>query len=553
MKNWVFILLFIFAYFVGMGQAARTPSQLTSKQIDRLNKFNRLFGDYFYANERLEITPAKGIPLDFNEFYRVVKDSNWNSKFDHNLDAPNSILRENFKNVITMNMNFNEHGLLEPLPIENKKPIKPADLNDKKKKLFVTDTVQKIYLKYAEQSVNEQKKINASKRKDTTSIQQQSKIALQKAYSLDSAIKAETQRVLQQVKYNKETDPNGYELNRFSLAAIDSIKKYKIKHIYFFAHGYNVPRALAQLQGNRLLERISKEENGNVLFIRIFWQGGDAKKLSVKRKYEGNQLVLKKIRYRDEISLRNARNFGKKKSEAIECGASLRLLLDIFEQDSLAKHCTYSLMSHSLGAALICHSVINNISQIRYRPDDIVRITQETKYVLNDEWMRRADSLMSAGRCSWLKNVLFNTDRKKKEAWDYISFMRCTPLPQLKIKVFMNAPAVPGVQLFQFSDLSKNYSFIVGYNGYDPTLAKRFAGKSTLISGKLAYAGKNTSLGLNYNNEVGKTDFLITTNVLRKPWFSFKGYQTSTFFEHDLFFYLQHPLFVNALTDYIKQ
>src|SRR3954470_23841313 len=411
-------LLFIFIHFIGLGQTTSTPSQLSSKQIERLNKFNRLFGDYFYANERLEIVPAKGLSIDFNEFYREVKDSNWNSKFEHNLDAPNSILRQSFKNVITMNLNFNENGILEPLPLEKTKLIKPTDLSEKKKKLFVADTVQKIYLKYAMQAADEQKKITPSKKKDTTSIQQQNKKALQKAYSLDSTIKIETNKVLQQVKYNKQTDPNGYELYQFSLAVIDSIKKHRIKHIYFFAHGYNVPRALAQLQGNRLLEKISKEETGNILFVRIFWQGGDAKKLNVKRKYAGNQLVLKKMSYHDEISLRNARNFGKKKTEAIECGASLRLLLDIFEQDSTTKKCTFSLMSHSLGAALICHSVINNISQIRYRPDDIVKITQETKYVLNDEWMRRADSLMSLGRCSWLKNALFNTDKKKKEAWD---------------------------------------------------------------------------------------------------------------------------------------
>ncbi|HRG37097.1 MAG TPA: hypothetical protein PK289_01065 [Bacteroidia bacterium] len=547
------IIALICTYFVGFGQTGHTPVKLSSKQINQLNKFNRLFGDYFYANERMQIIPVKGSSLSFDTFYNEVKNRNWNSDFEHNLDADSSILRQQFKNVITMNLNFNDNGILEPLPLEQRKQIKVTSLTEKKKALFVADTVHSIYQKYAMQAADEQKKLPVPKRNDTTSIRQQNRIAIQKAYSLDSIIKVETNKVLQQIKYTKETDPNGYELYQFSLAVIDSIRKYNIKRIYFFAHGYNVPRALAQLQGNRLLEKISEHERGNILFVRIFWQGGDAKKLSVKSKLVDGQPVLKKIIYRDEISFRNAKNFGKKKNEAIACGASLRLLLDIFEQDSITKNCTYLLMSHSLGAALICHSVINNISQIRYRPDDIVKITQETKYVLNDEWMRRADSLMSLGRCSWLKNLLFNTDKKKKEAWDYISFMRCTPLPQLKIKVFMNAPAVPGVQLFQFSDLTKNYNFIVGYNRYDPTLAKRFAGKSTLISGKLAYAGKNTSLGLNYNNEVGKTDFLITTSVLKKPDFIFKGYQTSTFFEHDLFFYMQHPLFTNALTDYIKR
>lgn len=546
-------IVFISICFIGFGQTPHVPVKLTSKQINQLNKFNRLFGDYFYANERMQIMPVKNPSVSYDVFYDEVKNRNWNTRFEHDLDAPTSILRQQFKNVITMNMNFNENGILEPLPIEKQKSVKQSDLSEKKKTLFVSDTVQRIYLKYAAQAANEQKKMGSLKTKDTMSIQWQNKIAIQKAYSLDSIIKTETQKVLQQVKYNKEIDPNGYELYQFSLAVIDSIKKYHIKHIYFFAHGYNVPRALAQLQGNRLLEKISEQETGNILFVRIFWQGGDAKKINVKRRFVDGKPVLKEMTYRDEISLKNAKNFGKKKNEAIKCGASLRRLLNIFEHDSIAKHCTFSLMSHSLGAALICHSVINNISQIRFRPDDLVKITQETKYVLNDEWMRRADSLMSLGRHSWLKNFLFHTDKKKKEAWDYISFMRCTPLPQLKIKVFMNAPAVPGVQLFQFSDLTKNYSFLVGYNGYDPTLAKRFAGKSTLISGKLAYAGKNTSLGLNYNNEVGKTDFLITTSVLRKPDFIFRGYQTSTFFEHDLFFYMQHPLFMNALTDYIKQ
>ena len=538
-------------YFTGFGQAFHTPVKLSSKQIDRLNKFNRLFGDYFYVNERMEIKPVRPSYVDFDTFYDVIKNKNWNTKSGNNLDAANSPIRQQFKNVITMNMNFNDNGILEPLPVEKQKPEKTVDPNEKKKALFVSDTIQRIYKRYATQNVNQHGKM-PPKRKDSVSWQEQNKIIVQEAYSLDSIIKVETRKVLEQVKYNKETDPNGYELHQFSQAVIDTIIKCHIKRIYFFAHGYNVPRALAQLQGNRLLEKIAEEEQGNILFIRIFWQGGEAKKLVVSRKLRNGQPVLKKITYSDEISFKNAKNFGKKKMEAINCGSSLRRLLDIFEQDATAKQCTYMLMSHSLGAALICHSVINNISQIRYKPDDVVKITQETKYVLNDEWMRKADSLLWNGKSNWLKNLLFNTDKKKKEAWDYISFMRFTPLPELKIKIFMNAPAVPGVQLFQFSDLTKNYNFLVGYNGFDPTLAKRFAGKSTLISGKLAYAGKNTSLGLNYNNEVGKTDFLITTNVLRKPDFIFKGYQTSTFFEHDLFFYMQHPLFINALTDYIK-
>jgi hypothetical protein len=537
---------------MGFGQTTATPRQLSLKQIDRINKFNRLFGDYFNVNEHMQIEPAKSPYPDFNTFYAEVRNNNWNSQYEHNLDAGNSILRQTVANVITMNLNFKDNGLIEPVPIDMNKQTKPTEA-EKKKELFVSDTIQKIYTKYANQSAVAQKKMPPSKKKDTVSIQQLNKQAIQRAHALDSIVHVETQRVLQQVKYNKEADPNGYDLYQFSLAVIDTLKKYNIKHIYFFAHGYNVPRSLAQLQGNRLMERIAKQEKGNILFIRIFWQGGDAKKLTVKQKQDGDLLLLKKMKYKDEISFRNARNFGRKKDEAIKCGASLRILLGCFELDSVAKKCTYSLMSHSLGAALICHSVINNISQIKYRPDELVKITQETKYVLNDEWVRRADSLMSADNCNWLQDLLFNCSKKKKAAWDYISFMKCTPLPNLKIKVFMNAPAVPGVQLFQFSDLTKNYTFIVGYNGYDPTLAKRFAGKSTLISGKLAYAGKNTSLGLNYNNEVGKTDFLITTNILRKPEFIFKGYRTSTFFEHDFFYYMQHPLFMNALNDFVKQ
>src|SRR3569832_2945222 len=124
--------------------------------------------------------------------------------------------------------------------------------------------------------------------------------------------------------------------------------------------------------------------------------------------------------------------------------------------------------------------------------------------------------------------------------------MRETQLPSLHIKIFMNAPAIPGVPLFQFADVCRYYKFVAGYNTFDPTLAKRFFNKKTLISGKFSHLAGNTSLGLNSHNEVGQTEFMISMNKLKNPDYGFKGSRTSNFFEHDLFYYMQHPLFAIA-------
>jgi hypothetical protein len=183
----------------------------------------------------------------------------------------------------------------------------------------------------------------------------------------------------------------------------------------------------------------------------------------------------------------------------------------------------------------------------------MVRITKDARFVLDSGWLFQANELLYSGT-----RLDFLRVRRKKAAKEFISFMSANRLPDLKIKIFMNAPAIPGVQLFQFVNLCHRYKFIIGYNPYDPVLAKRFIAKGTLVSGKLSGTAGKTTLGLNYKNEVGQTEFLFDKykrqqeilfgrNVMEDEQSVFAGYKTSNFFEHDLFFYTQHPLFINAL------
>lgn len=505
------------------------PKVLSNCQIDQINKFNRLFGDYFYVNENMEILPLKDTSYSFDDFFKLVYNDNWNTAFNENLDE-NRILKQDFSNVITMNLKFGDNGeffLESSKPKEIKKEeTKPLS---SKKPLYASDTVQKINAYY--RSLNAMQKTASN---------------ISKQDSIDKKLS----EALQGLAYKEEYDENGYKLQKFALEIKEKIKRYNIKHIYFFAHGYNVPHSLAQMQGNRLLKQLNNMHSDTILFIRIFWKGGDKKKLEVKRKIVNGHLILQEVVYKDKLSFKNASGFKNKTKEAIECGHALRRLLTQLEDGPVETDPrTFHLMSHSLGAVLLSHCLVNDISPIRFKTDELIQITKDAHYVLDAQWMRRADSLMDAGKCRklWRRKTC---REEREEALRQITFMREARLPALNVKVFMNAPAIPGVPLFQFADVCRNYKFVAGFNTFDPTLAKRFFKKKTLISGKFSHIAGNTSLGLNSQNEVGQTEFLIRMNRLKNPNYCFKGCRTSNFFEHDLFYYMQHPLFSNALKEF---
>lgn len=519
--------------------------QLSNCQIEQINKFNRLFGDYFYADEHMEIKSLKEGAGTFADFYREIADSNWNAEFQHNLDDKKSMLRKSFPNVITMNLKFGKGGLFFPEIPAHQLPetVKKEEWYAKRNRLFVSDTIQKITAQY-------NKPVMDVKQKNIDDAIKQEKVTSNK---LDTAA-IKINEALNNLMYKEEFDKNGYDLQNFAKEVQQNIKKYHIQNIYFFVHGYNVPHALAQVQGNRLMQQLQALHTDTILFIRIFWNGGNSKQLKVSTEQVNQHVVLKKMTYKDKLSLKNAKGFSEKTKEAIQCAYSLRRLLHLLEEgDEANDQRIFHMVSHSLGAVILSHSLINDMSHIRYKPNELIQTTEEAHYVLDAAWMKKADSLISSGTCKGLKFRRKKCMEKRQEALDYITFMRYNPLPNLKIRVFMNAPAIPGVQLFQFADVCHNYHFTVGHNLYDPTLAKRFAGKKTLISGKLSRASGNTSLGLNYKNEVGQTEFLISMNKLKNPGFIFNGCKTSNFFEHDIFFYMQHPLFTNALTTFIKQ
>jgi hypothetical protein len=510
----------------------KPPLYLRNCQIAQINKFNRLFGDYFYVNERMEIRALKDTSYSFDEFFQLVHDKNWNTEFNENLDE-NRILRQDFPNVITMNLKFKSDGeffLETSRPQEIKKE---EEKKIRKKQLYASDTVQKINNYYRNLSMAQQK-LSADPVKT-------------------DSISRKLSEAVQGLAYNAAYDENGYNLQKFAERIKENIEHYHIRHIYFFAHGYNVPHALAQMQGNRLLKQIRAMHTDTVLFIRIFWRGGDAKKLKVKRKVVNDRLILQKVVYKDELSFKNASRFRVKTKEAIECGHALRRLLTLLEDGPVEEDSrTFHLLSHSLGAVVLSHCLVNDISPIHYKTAELLQITKEAHYVLDAHWMRRADSLLYAGECKWFWGRR-KCRNEREDALKHITFMRETRLPSLNIRVFMNAPAIPGVPLFQFADVCRHYKFVAGFNTFDPTLAKRFVRKKMLVSGKFSHIAGNTSLGLNSHNEVGQTEFVISMNKLKNPNYCFKGCRTSNFFEHDLFFYMQHPLFVDVLKDFTNR
>lgn len=498
-----------------LAMQAAVLAQPSAKELKKINTFNRLFGDYFYVNDRLEIIPHQQGHKSFDTFYSTVRQKNWGAQFENNLEN-DTFLRYEGDHILLLNLKLREGGVFF------EEPTSTTNLEKKKTK----SGKNKFYL--SSQSLEDYRQIKKTLSKK------------------DSSLNLKLNDFFAKNEYDSVQDRSGYELREFSKKVSKLIKEHSIKHVYFFVHGYNVPHSLAQMQGNKLLDPItSYHGKENILFIRVFWEAGNYKHLHVSTKKQNGVLKLSKITYKDELSLKNATGFSKKKKEAVNCGYAIRRLLNMLQNNKTASNCTYHFISHSLGAVVVSNALINDISPICYKKKEILEITEQMKGRLNLCWIQRIDSLLNKGSVTAFKQ------KKRANARRIIVFMGRNDLPDLKVTVFMNAPAIPGVPLFQFADMSKSYNFTIGHNLFDPILAKRFFLKQTMLSGFLSGFVGNTRLGVNYNNEVGQTEFLINTSPCKSKDFVLKGYRTSNFFEHDIFYYIQHPQFAFTLDTYL--
>jgi hypothetical protein len=292
------LILFLFSLFLLHTAVLAQPS---AKELKKINTFNRLFGDYFYVNDRLEITPHKSYQGSFDTFYTLVRRDNWGAQFENNLEN-DSFLRFESEHIILLNLKLREGGVFF------KEPTQTAGLEKRKTR----PGKNQFYL--SSQSLEDYRRIKKTLSKKDSSLH----LKLN-----DFFIKNE---------FDSVEDRSGYDLREFSKKISKLINEHAIKHIYFFVHGYNVPHSLAQMQGNKLLDPItSYHGKENILFIRVFWEAGNYKKLQVSTTNRDGKLKLSKITYKDQLSLKNATGFSKKKKEAVNCGYAIRRLLNMLQ------------------------------------------------------------------------------------------------------------------------------------------------------------------------------------------------------------------------------
>ena len=313
------------------------------------------------------------------------------------------------------------------------------------------------------------------------------------------------------------------------------LAKTKKKTIIFFIHGYNVPYSLAHLQSNRIMALLdSAGLENNTLFFRVLWDGGSRKKLNIKVKEKNGEVILKHLTYKDVLTLRNATGFNKRINYSRACGLTLRQFMNSILKQGGNDSLSFKIITHSLGANVAASCLLNNAYVLPFKGKKVRKMAESINYQL--------DSLLLPKNISLLKK------RKANRALiPVLEKMRNVPLPNAKVDVFMNAPAIAGVTSFLYHDTDKNYSFTVGFNRFDPVLDKRFLSKNiTLFSFGPKKFGA-TTLGLNYQNECRKTALLFSNSKVK-----FTAVESGNYFEHDLFYYSQGPEFIKQLKTLLR-
>jgi len=504
--------------------------RLNSCRLKTIERFNTLFGDHYVVNEQMQIKPVdSAVNYSFKALYAQVKTNNWDyeSVFKTNLDATRE-LGNRYKDVLTLNLKlsprgvyYNEFGRSADAEAYYQN-FKSADAN-----FFLSKEEMADYMKAMVQDLDAKTRTNENQQVDKT-------------------------------KNGKKNDPDVRNLLVFFDTLRATVKRHNIGSVYFFIHGYNVTHSLAQMQGNKVIARIhqnkaDRNDTSKALFVRVFWDAGTRKNLSVKTTQANGQLVLKKMVYSDKKSLGNAFGFSKKRNEGTECGYTIRRILMSAAADKELKELNYNFVTHSLGAMVATECLVNDLSVIRYRKRKIEKIMKGFGYVVG---YRQIDSVkyMVANYRRARKGKM-PVCKRRKRAFEQIVFLRHTyQLPGLQVKAFMNAPAIGGNKPYRYANVRKDYHFFVGYNRYDPTLAKRFLFKNTMLSGALSRTAGPTTLGLNFDNEVGQTAFSIDKkrqiDAARSKGFTFIGFNSSNYFQHDLFYYMKHPLFNRVFNNF---
>ncbi|WP_158637342.1 alpha/beta hydrolase [Lacibacter cauensis] len=289
---------------------------------------------------------------------------------------------------------------------------------------------------------------------------------------------------------------NSYYLPEIDRAFKAQIQSSPVKYVFFFIHGFNVPYALAHLQGNRMFKEIIENlpksiSVDEVLFVRVFWPALSEKKsdfMNNRCDITNNKLKVHKSK---------AYYFGT--NRAYLAGNTLNNIIAKFPTEV-----SIQIMTHSFGSVVASSTILCPKPKISER---------QQAYPLNSELLK--------------------------------AFKESEDLSKHQLHFFMNAAGMPGVSTFSKINQQKNQNhyFYIGHNRKDKTLLKAFI---PLI--RFPTTKNSSSLGCNYRKEVSKVKHLFAREMLSDHFYEAR---TSNDKEHDFFCYVQQPQYRQFLITYL--
>lgn len=274
------------------------------------------------------------------------------------------------------------------------------------------------------------------------------------------------------------------------------IKEKKIERVVILVHGYNLPYSLAHVQDNNIIDIYKKnvKDLTKTLFIKIFWPS-----LAKKEYY----FYQDNFRFRNSISLESISVFKYITNRAYLVGLSLREVLNDINLND--KNDRIDIIGHSMGCPTIAAAIINPFSKMK---------------------------------------ITTSINKEFEQAFNNLN------IPTKKINIFLNAPAMPGINTFQEKNFNKkthsNIKWTIGYNSGDMVLRK------TISLLRFGDQNGNTRLGGNWENETWKTkDYIKHLEMESNFTFVRTGFQYDTF-GHDFFCYLHQKAFQDAFEKFIQ-
>lgn len=308
-----------------------------------------------------------------------------------------------------------------------------------------------------------------------------------------------TRRISKQDNYVKlfefKEKWNNYFLPKMMTKLKGVIIQRNIKKMVYFVQGFNVPYALAQVQGNAVFSDVIKNFDSlkqpyqDILFVRLFWPSHTSKHSD----FDSSICNLDNIK-----NLPTGKLYSYVTNRVYMGALTLRDIL--FGIDNKISH---HFISHSFGAALTTSIVLHPAAKI-------------------------------SDTTSYFNSLLLKQFNSKSTPSDkHISF-------------YLNAPAIPGQTTFAKlnSDANSRHHFYVSYNDSDEMLRK----DAFRLLGITAARLNATTLGCNWDNEIERVRRLADEKKLGS---NISFMRTSARVNHDYFCYREQDDFKIFFSRYI--